>query len=67
MTPLDQRPFGHLFVPAVAAFFTCFAISVGISAVMGVEMRLAVPAGVLVSATVAWYAAFSHARRSRKR
>ncbi len=67
MTPPEQRPFGHLFVPALAAFFTCFAIGVGFSAIMGVEMRFAVPAGILVSATVAWYAAFTHLRRSQKR
>ncbi len=66
MTPPEQKPLGHLFVPALAAFFTCFVISVGLSAIMGVEMRFAVPAGVVVSAAAAWYAASSYTRRSQK-
>ncbi len=53
------KPFGATFVPAIAAFLTCFAIGVGLSVMMGVELRIAVPAGMAVSATVAFYVVLS--------
>ncbi len=62
---LEPQPFGHLFVPAIAAFLTCFAIGIALCAVMGIQMRIAVPAGIVVAAAAAFYAALSHTR-SRK-
>ncbi len=56
-------PFGSTFVPAAAAFLTCFVIGVGLSLLFGVDVRMAIPAGFTVSAIVAAYAVMSGRRR----
>ncbi len=57
-------PVGTLVVPALAAFVTCLVVGLALSALLGLPMQTAVPAGIVVSALAAVYAAFSY-RRSR--
>ncbi len=61
--PPQPAPPGSVAVPAAAAFLTCFVIGVGLSALLGVEMRVAVPVGFVVGALVA---AFAVARIKRE-
>lgn len=57
MRPHHPAPLGSLFVPALAAFFTCLVIGLAISALLGLPMRGAVPAGLVVSGVVAVFCA----------
>ncbi len=61
----NRGQFGSVAVPAAAAFVTCFAIGVGFSALMGVPMNTAVPAGVLVSTSVVLYVLVARKYRHR--
>lgn len=54
----QPRPLGSRFVPALAAFFTCLAIGLALSALLGVTKAIAVPVGIVISTAVAAYAAF---------
>ncbi len=63
-TPIrPPAPFGSTFVPAAAAFLTCFVLGVGLSLLFGVEARLAIPAGFVCSTLVAVYAVSASRRR----